>query len=267
VLRALRQLGETVPASVFVKALEDSDPGIRGSAVQGLQTAVGDAFLGTYSKMMFHDPDDSVRARAAVAYGRCQDPGSWEALRRLHDREPQSAVIRFGAIAAMAWLEDMPPGATDFMVKALESETSPTVQLALLVAVSRQGTAAQQALPRVIQLMQEGENVVRASAVRAIPHLGGSTPEMGKIIARALEDQDSRVRDAALRTLMAMGQETLRAVRDDLVSASSDTTASIWRQVDVAMQWLVDDECEAEAGGERGGGGRENQLDCLGGGP
>jgi len=213
---------------VFLLGMRDESAPVRAAAIKGLWESRAPGLLSRLIDLVQHDPAEEVRAAAASALGRYVYAGEVDELpardaRRVEAvlleiiRGQQPLEVRRRALEAMAY-SSLPE------VSALIGEAYAAPQEPLRVsAVFAMGRSADE--ERWAQtVLAELENVspaIRFEAVRAAGEL--ELTDAVPALARAAQDGDLQVREAAIWSLGQVGGEAARkALRRCLRDAPSD---------------------------------------------
>lgn len=183
---------DVVPA--LIQTMEqDEDWRVRHAAVEALARigfAASDA-TPALVQVLHKDENECVRGAAAVALGKIA-PGSrhWTAARE--------ALI-------YAAEEDEHPGLRAIAITAL-ANIGPEEEIAPVLT---------QAIPDLVQSLQDERGHVREAAARALGYMGNIGPEAAEAVPAlilALDDEDSRVRRDVVQILGSIGPGAVEAV-------------------------------------------------------
>ncbi|HUP27919.1 MAG TPA: HEAT repeat domain-containing protein [Chloroflexia bacterium] len=243
---------------VFLTALEDSDPDVRLSAIEGLYEDESKLLLGRLIPMLRTDPEPAVREAVAKALGRftflahcakLTDQGtllratllesaededededvrrrSVEALGYFHgDKEVQDLIAETyqqGGTAAESAIFAMGRSMEErWQQTVLDELKSETAAMRFEAARAAGEMELEDALTDLVGMVEEdSDSEVRLAAVWALGQIGGKAA--AKAITRLLKSQDPAIREAAQEAL----QEALFAV-DPLTIPGATSTPTI----------------------------------------
>jgi len=152
-----------------------------------------------------HHDDDRVRRAASGALSKLGTPKALQALHvALRDNSPQ---VREQAVAGLATRKGQKTAAT--LVKALDEETDPEVQHAILQALGRLGTP--DAVQKLIKAAEPEGRLFRKKSlpyrVAAVHALGEArTPAAIAALQALLNDKEKDVKEAVFRVVMQSQQ-------------------------------------------------------------
>jgi HEAT repeat protein len=172
-------------------ALSDPDPGVRASALAALVR------MGTESESdldaAIADPTPAVRRRAAELATRSLRHGAGAGallLRRLADGSEKDAGVVEAVCYSLGELQ--PPGATEVLARIASAHTDPLCRESAVAALGAIGDES--ALATILGCLDDRPPVRRRAVLALAPYDG---PEVDAALARALEDKDWQVRQAA----------------------------------------------------------------------
>ncbi len=224
--------------AVFTILLDDEDPHVRRLAIDGLWEVDDRWLIEPLICMLQGDPDEGVRATAALALGRyvvlnefgevrARDADSViDALRGAIDDPNQRLEVRARAVEAAgassaSWAEDMiwrafDAGEPRFQVSAIhamgrnanpdwlptlftEMESSdPQRRFEAAGAAGRIGD--EDAIPHLVDLIEDEDAEVQEAAIAALGDIGGDAAV--EVLRSHLQNADARIQDA-IRTAIA----------------------------------------------------------------
>ena len=197
---ALGKLGKHAGISTFVltSALEDQNWRVRAAAAgslgaDGLRSSVR---VSTFSQLL-DDTSPEVRTAAVGSLGNMGKDAAPDLIRALGDDEP--AVRR----AAEAALGGIGKPAVPIMIRSLGRD-NPVILQSLVNALARMGNTAIPALTEAIEDEYE-DSLTRQYAALTLGRIGLAPKGVMRALLYALEDQNPRVRGAAVRALGAIG--------------------------------------------------------------
>ncbi|MEO2049316.1 MAG: HEAT repeat domain-containing protein [Pirellulales bacterium] len=155
------------------------------------------------------------------ALGGMGKPAVRSILAQLSEKEHSKFILRrFVSELTIVGLEALP-----LLMEAL-NDGEPQVRSAVALALGTMGPSATSTVPKLIESLADDDGLVRASAAEAIGRFGQIAHEATPVLANALNDIDSRVREAAI---VALGETaTDRATHTTLfVHALGDKQATV----------------------------------------
>jgi len=174
---------------------------------------------------LLSDPDARVRSSSAVALsgmGRNAEQSIPALVKAV--REDASFDVR--RAAAMA-LRDIRPEGLKHMLVMLEDSSSEVRKAALEVVGS---SVAQQALPKLVKLLQDENVAVRARAATVISHIDPPAKEAVPAVARLLGDEHVEVRRSAVAALAHMG-DGVNQFLPQLIKLADDNDVEVRRNL------------------------------------
>jgi HEAT repeat protein len=194
-LLAISKSDAAIPG--LLKALEDSESGVRWSTVEALGNLGNEAAIPGLLKAL-EDSDSDVRSSAVKALGNLGNeaviPGLLKALEDSYSDVRRSAVEALGNLGNEAAI----PG----LLKALE-DSEFYVRSSAAEALGNLGNEA--AIPGLLKALEHSYSDVRRSAVKALGNLGNEAAIPG--LLKALEDSEFYVRSSAVEALGNPGNE------------------------------------------------------------
>jgi HEAT repeat protein len=193
----LVELEAAVPS--LVRMLGDSRWFVVRNAADLLGEMTAAAAEGPLIALLRHS-DDRVRRSATNALLKLGTP---DALKGIYEAVSDSAPeVRMHAAAALATRKDGKTSAT--LIRAIEDEADPDVQLAMIAALGR--VATHEAVQKLVRMAAPEQRLFRKKAVNlrvaAVQALGDArTPAAMNALRELLEDKDKDVRDTATRAL------------------------------------------------------------------
>jgi HEAT repeat protein len=211
----------------FRMALEDADPSVRESAIEGLWEERDVRLITLLIRHLREDPSPDVRAAAAISLGRFILMGE---LGKIHPRPHERA---YDALMAVCCSDDEPVEVHRRALEAVsysgEEAVPPLIEAAHRHPDERMRTSAVFAM---------GRSADPQWASRVMAELHSPNPEMRYEAARAcgklaleaalsvlidlVEDVDAEVQDAAIWSLGQIGGEDARRVLEECQRADSE---------------------------------------------
>lgn len=226
---------------VFRTCLADTDSEVRAKAIEGLWGCEERSLIDPLIGLLLEDADDSVRAAAAVALGKfallaelgklpeddaneikealltafnnrdeqldvcCRVLEAIGALSKPQVEELirhayQSNSLKFQASALYAMGRNCNPNWLPILLKELRS---PYSQLRSEAAMACAELEAEEAVPRLVDLIGDSEVQVQISAIEALGRIGGS--EAKERLQQCLDSPEKLLRQAAQEALAEMG--------------------------------------------------------------
>jgi HEAT repeat protein len=214
---------DAATVDALVKALKDSDAGVREAAAESLgrlgDTRALDGLMAAAS-----DSEARVRAAAVEALATLEDPRSIPVLTRA--LKDTNVSVRRAAAEALASMDEAPQ-TVEPLVSAL-SDSDVHVRLAAV-----QGLAARKdkrALSALGGLAKDSSPEVRAAAINALGDL--QDPAAIPALTAALKDDNEQVREMAVRGL---GNLESDKVTPALIEATKDKSADVRAQAANAL--------------------------------
>jgi HEAT repeat protein len=219
---------------VFLNALEDEEAEVRCKAIEGLIEDHSTLLMGRLLTILRNDPDESVREAAAIALGRftynaqCNKLGiptegsrlrdtllasardsseDEEVVRRVveslgyyhEDKEVQELIAlqykkrdEFSESAVLAMGRTMDPEWTPIIMHELNSERP---EMRYEAAHSAGEMVLKEAVPRLVDLIDDEDTEVRLMSIWALGQIGGAPAS--RALAENLQSKDPAIREAA----------------------------------------------------------------------
>jgi HEAT repeat protein len=206
--------------------LQDSDARVRLLSIQVLEDYEFTELVPTYIRMVETDPDAEVRARAASALGQYVYLGETEemSVKLLHTVEEcllqvisgkDAPLVRRRALEALGYSsrEDVPP-----LIETAYASKKKDWLVTALFAMGRSGNEVWR--PKVLRMLTSNWPAVRAEAASASGELGlqEAVPQLMEL----LNDDEEDVHSAAIWALSQTGGERVRQVLEDLLENAED---------------------------------------------
>lgn len=231
--QAMQEVGEASLEldfrAIFSILLTDEDPAIRIAAVKGMAEDTRRSSLRRLSELLTTDPDDGVRANAAITLGawalragegNLDQRTSTELLQTLwtaFDDRQTSTLVRQRLLETLGYLADSDPRVNQEIGSA-HQRFDDGWQAAALCAMGR--TGLEQWLPTITTSLRSNEPLLRFEAVRAAGELGDLAESIVNHIARAAADGDVEVATTAIWALGQIGGAAARRFLEQLVNDS-----------------------------------------------
>ena len=200
------------PVSHWAAALKDRDADYRTLAASALQALGADAADAVpVLTEALADESATVRAGAAMALSAIGAPArpAERALNKLlEDSDP---MVRSSAVLALGEVTGAP--SVDTMVTALKDE-SPRVREMAAGLLSKMGGAA---APALIKLAQEKDDALRVLGIQILGRI--KSADAVPMLATALGDSETAVRNAAIISLSQVGEPSIPALAGAMTDA------------------------------------------------
>lgn len=221
---------------VFLTALEDVDPHVRRSAIEGLVEDTSSLLMGRLIKMLRNDPDEDVREATATALGRftylaeCNklnghaDPLRSALMESANDKAEESDVRR-RAVESLGYLhgdDDVKQLVADqyrqsgrhaesavlAMGRSMDNQWSPIVLHELRserpamryeAAHAAGEMTLEDALPQLARMVDDNDTEVRLAAIWALGQIGGKPA--AEALNQVLQNGDPAMKEAAQEAL------------------------------------------------------------------
>lgn len=226
---------------IFLACLGDEDGETRATAIEGLRECADPALIDHLTALLLDDAEQPVREAAAVALGKFAMlaelgkllPGDArkveETLLNASNNMDEVDSVRCKVLEAIAPLskphvEDLIRGAYHGSSRELKASAlyamgqncnpswlpllltelhSPHPRLRFEAARACAELEAEEAVPRLVELLDDGDALVRMCAIEALGRTGGS--EAKAALQECLDSSDESVREAAQEALQEMG--------------------------------------------------------------
>jgi HEAT repeat protein len=235
---ALSQMGQdaapAIPALVEI-VRDGGDTGLRASAARALMPfgrEAKDAVPGLLE--MLKNGQRHNRGQAAMALVKIAIPA--EALPALLEAfaQPSREYEHDEHVIAGA-LHELGPGVAGSVAELLRHER-PEVRMRAIQVISGFGKQAQNAVPQLVDAMEDKDEDVAISAAEAVWNIH-RRPDVLPHFVRGLKAKSTQNRIRAARNLMNMGAEAKPAV-PDLVAACKDRDSQVRREAYQALRQL-----------------------------
>lgn len=196
--------------AIFRWAMQADDPVVRECAIEGLWEDDQPNLIEPLVRLMQRDPEDTVRAKAAMALGRfallaelgdipeaCADRLREALLEVVEDRS-EDPEVRRRAIESVAYLSEAP---VQEIISEAYAAPDPQMRLSAVHAMGR--TADPYWSAPVLQELHAPDPAMRYEAARAAGEIA-LKPAVGDLIA-LLNDPDSEVQQMAIWALGQVG--------------------------------------------------------------
>ena len=206
---------DAATVDALVKALKDSDAGVREAAAESLGR-LGDTRALDGLMAAAGDPEVRVRAAAVEALAGLEDPRSIPVLTKA--LKDSNVAVRRAAAEALASMDEAPQ-TVEPLVSAL-SDSDVHVRLAAV-----QGLASRKdkrALSALGSLAKDSSAEVRAAAINALGDL--QDPAAVPALTAALKDDNEQVREMAVRGLGNLDSDKATPA---LIEATKDKSADV----------------------------------------
>ena len=201
IVAALGQLGSSAEG-LWAKALQDPDEDIRlttawalGEIVESARSALT-ALIGALS-----DESEQVRGFASTALANLGEEAIEPLQKTLPGSESDTAVV---LIETLALIGDP---AVPALIEALQSEHT-KVQLAAVEALAAKEGAASGATAAFLELVENGSNEVRLSALAGLGKINPPLEMAGEPVLKLLEDPEAGIREKAIDAAVEIGVES-----------------------------------------------------------
>ncbi len=229
--QAMQEVGEASLEldfrAVFSVLLADQDSAIRIAAVKGMAEDTRRSSLRRLGELLISDPDDGVRANAAITLGawalRAGEGNldlrtSAELSQQLwaaYDDRQTSPLVRQRLLETLGYLAASDPRVNQ-EIGAAYQRLDDGWQAAALCAMGR--TGLDQWLPTITTSLRSNEPLLRFEAVRAAGELGDLAESIVSQIARATADRDIEVATTSMWALGQIGGTAARRFLEQLIN-------------------------------------------------
>jgi HEAT repeat protein len=230
---------------VFLVALEDANPEVRTTAIEGLYEDESRLLLGRLLDMLRRDPDESVREAAAKALGRftyiahCTDKlgANGERLRQVlldsANDENEDSDVRRRAIESLGYFHG------DKEVEGLISGAYESGGLQAESAVFAMGRSLDERWEQVV--LYELESVLPAMRFEAARAAGEmSLADALPFLTRMIDDRDTEVRLAAILSLGQIGGKPAREALNKALKSSEPAIREAAQEAIDEMEFSAD---------------------------
>lgn len=213
------------PTRYWRKGLTSGDPKTQVEAHAALKEG-GRSAVPVLIELL-RDASPEVRWQAADLLGQAgpaerRDTAAKDALvRALQDDDPH---VRAVAASSLSVLGDAGPAA----IPVLRDMLTTGERLAALKALVRYGAEAEPAIPRLVDLLHDGDSEVRWRAAMTLGKIGPVARNAVPALVAALKDEDALVREHAAEALGDIGPDAKEAV-PALTTALRDPDARVRR--------------------------------------
>lgn len=226
---------------LFEASLDDPDPEVRATAVDGLWEATDPGLIDRLDGMLAHDANDDVRARAATALGPFVERGEFDEraaarVARALDRlvgvaadEAEAVDVRRRAIESAGYADR--DDVRDLIGRMLASP----IGALRAGALRAMGHSADEAWAgAVLDCLEHGEPEIRFEASRAAGELQieGAVPQLSVL---AVEDADRQIQVEAIWALGEIGGPRARRVLERLAERIAEDDDELATALEDAM--------------------------------
>ncbi len=218
--------------SVFLLGLSDSETGVRRAAIQGLWEYEGRDLIDRLIALVDSDPDDAVRADAALGLGRFVVAAEFdglparqadridETLRRIFNDPTEPAEVRGRALESLGSRSEEWVG--DLIDEAISSGDR-RLELSAIHAMGRSADAIW--LPSVLTQLENDDAEMRFEAAVA----AGAISDLEAVpqLLPLLDDEDAEVRIAAIGALGEIGGDEAKDALRELSANADDESREI----------------------------------------
>jgi HEAT repeat protein len=213
------------PTRYWRKALTSADPKAQVESHEALKAGARSAVPVLIE--LLRDASPEVRWRAADLLGqagqseRLDSAGKDALVRALQDDDPH---VRAVAALSLSVIGDAGPAAIPVLRDMLKTGE----RLAALKALARYGPEAEPVIPRLSELLQDGDSEVRWRAAMTLGKIGPAARGTVPALMASLQDDDALVREHAAEALGDIGPDAREAV-PALTAALRDPDARVRR--------------------------------------
>lgn len=201
----------------LVGALQTEDPHVQGVALSAIPKAGISADVAVPTIVKFLTSENSVIAsRALSEYKSAAAPALPELLAVMHD-ESLNTEARWNAIRTIGKIGPDAISSLPDLIAALDDEED-TIREHSAEAIGDIGpTTAEEGVPALIPMLKDPATRVRRDAVRSLGYIGEASRVAVPQIIELIDDPEEIVRDAAKTALETIAPEEAAALEDDTV--------------------------------------------------
>lgn len=207
-------------------ALGDSEPVVRKLAVRMLDEYENPEMIPTYLRLVKDDPDSEVRAAIASAMGAYIYQGELEKIAKSKQIAVEDCLLGLtqgtdAPLVRRRALESLGYSSREEVTPLIDQAYTSGKREWLVSALFAMGRSVNEIWgEKVLRMLDNEWPTVRAEAVTAAGELG--LKEAGPRLMKLVEDDDDRVRTAAVWALSQIGGERVRALLEDLLEQVED---------------------------------------------
>ncbi len=290
---------EAIPLDALLPLLNDPDSDVRAEVLGLLDHRVPSAIIEPAIRKLLQAPESSARESAARMLARIGREAKWAAPALVELLKDEDSMVRYAAVESLAEIGPEAASVCSALVELLKDERS-EVRADAIEALGNIGPAAEEATTAIVWLLNDQGEYVRPNAVTALAKIGPATKvvpaltalledsdirretvealgELGTeartsfpMVVKLLDDDESSVRLATIRTLERIGPpqavvplfiEALKDNEPDVRYAAAESLGEMGRWASAslpAMSELLHDEdpsvcgCAARAIGKVG---------------
>jgi HEAT repeat protein len=219
--------------SLLLKALKDSDEGVRCKAASGLGSWGRKARKAEVELLKQAVTDSSERVRRE-----CLD-AAWEVgrsarrtMKAMHERLSKEGGCDSGMCDVIEKIGPHAASAVPFLVPALRSDSS-DLRWAAASALKAIGPRARDAVQLLLEALRDPNGTVAGNAAAALAGIGPKITVPA--LLKALDDPNPKTREYAADALGAMGKDSQSAVKKLLRLMSSDPVEAVRGWAGIAL--------------------------------